>query len=391
MKKKILAFTPIFYPHMGGAERTVYELYSRLVRDHGYEVALVTINTDHAPSYEMIDGIHVYRIGKNYTNKLVKIAVLQVLFFWIYVQKFSFRGWRVLHVHYAFHLSLSALFFRYILQKKLIVSEYHFGTGADISSEKENPSLVNTICGMVYRAAALVLTISQDNKRFIHTVSKKDISVEVIKQGTDHIFFSPKYFNAQKKQELLYGKEYLLVTTSRISTRKNIEDMIRVVRIVKDRGISVRLMINGKVDRGNETYFAELKGLIHELALDDAVVFNGFVSDEDMRVLYACSDLFLLTSKYEGFGIANVEALASGTPVVTYDTGAAHDFIRDYDNGVVTANNDPIRMADIVEKILKDGELLPHMRHAARACVEKELNWATYAKENNIHITPLFN
>jgi len=366
---------------MGGAERTVYELYSRLIAVHGYDIALVTVNTEGAPAYELIDGIQVYRIGKNYQNKFLKILLLQFAFVALYIRKFSFRDWRVLHTHYAFHLAPVALFMRYVLRKKLVISEYHFGTGADIASEKENPAYANKICAMMYRAATKILTISQDNKQFIKRVSGRG-TAEVIKQGTDHTFFSPIYASEEKKKELLAGKEYLLVTTSRISTRKNIEDMIRAVRILKDRNIFVRLMINGKVDRGNEAYFAELKGLITELDIADAVVFNGFVSDEDMRVMYACSDLFLLTSKYEGFGIANVEALASGTPVITYDTGAARDFIIDNENGFVTENN-PQSVADAVSRILLDRSLHMHMRVEARACVEKELNWAIYAEHNH--------
>ena len=111
------------------------------------------------------------------------------------------------------------------------------------------------------------------------------------------------------------------------------------------------------------------------------MVFNGFVSDEDMRVIYACADLFLLTSKYEGFGIANTEALASGTPVITYDTGAAHDFIVDKENGVVV-DNTPDGVARAVAEIVRDPALLSRMRTAARACVDRELNWDAYAKEN---------
>lgn len=372
---------------MGGAERTVYELYSRLVRDHGYTVALVTLNTENAPRYELLDGIHVYRIGKPYKNKVIKILMLQVLFLGVYIRKFWFRRWNLLHLHYAFHLAPIALFFRYILRKKLVVSEYHFGTGADIASETENPSYVNKLCGLVYRAATRVLTISQDNKQFIARVSGKDIA-HVIKQGTDHTFFSPAYFDAEKRKEFLRGQDFLLVTTSRISTRKNIEDMIRVVRILSDQGIATRLFINGKVDRGNEGYFAELKSLIKELEIESHVVFNGFVSDEDMRVIYACSDLFLLTSKYEGFGIANVEALASGTPVITYDTGAARDFIVDNENGFVT-DNIPGSVAEHVARMLRDKELLQHMKKEARVCVEKELNWAAYAEKNHEYIKEL--
>ncbi|MBU1901172.1 glycosyltransferase family 4 protein [Patescibacteria group bacterium] len=387
-KRKILAFTPIFYPHMGGAERTVYELYTRLVRIYGYEIHLVTINTENAPSYELIEGIHVYRISKLYKNKFIKIICLQFSFLWLYIKNFINKGFKVLHVHYAFHLSPIVFVYKYIFRKKVIVSEYHFGTGADISTQEENPSYINNICGFVYNAADCILTISQDNKRFITSVSHKK-NIHVIKQGTDHVFFAPEHCSRENKNRLRQNKSFVLVTTSRISPRKNIEDMISVVDILKKNGLDVLLLINGKVDKGNDEYFVLLQEKLKECNLEGSVVFNGFVSDESLREIYACADLFVLTSKYEGFGIANVEALASGTPVVTYDTGAAKDFISDGQNGYVTQNT-PQDMAKIIQKVLENKEKLEYMSLQARYSVEKELNWDTYAKNNHDIIDKLF-
>ena len=79
MNKILLGFSPIFYPHMGGAERTVYELYSRLIKRHGYEIYLVTLNTENAPEYEILGGIEVYRIGRNYKSKVIKFLFLQLM------------------------------------------------------------------------------------------------------------------------------------------------------------------------------------------------------------------------------------------------------------------------------------------------------------------------
>ena len=93
--------------------------------------------------------------------------------------------------------------------------------------------------------------------------------------------------------------------------------MITAVSLLKKRGYRAVLVINGKVDKGNAEYDSRLHEQVEKLGLQDVVIFQGFVSDQDLRVIYASSDVFLLTSKYEGFGIANVEALGSGIPVVT--------------------------------------------------------------------------
>jgi glycosyltransferase involved in cell wall biosynthesis len=132
-----------------------------------------------------------------------------------------------------------------------------------------------------------------------------------------------------------------------------------------------------------------LKQLMIDKQLENNVYFKGFVPEEELRVVYACADLFLLTSKYEGFGIANVEAMGSGVPVITYDTGAARDFIVDGENGYVTENN-PESFSKQVLELLKNRELIIDMKIKARKCVEDELNWDHYADENNKLIVELW-
>ena len=375
---------------MGGAERTVYELYSRLVRDHGYTVFLVTINTEDAAKTEVLDGVHVYRVGRQMHNKYVKFFLLQ---WWVLIaylkgrRSFSFD---MIQVHYAFPASLAMFVLARLTGKPLVISEYHFGTGADIYSMDQNPSYVNRVCGWIYRRAAMILTISQDNKRFIHHVSGRD-DVTVLKQGTDHTFFSPTYRDEKVRERLLGAADVLLVTTSRISPRKNLEEMITAVSLLKKRGYRAVLVINGKVDKGNAEYDSRLREQVEKLGLQDVVIFQGFVSDQDLRVIYASSDVFLLTSKYEGFGIANVEALGSGIPVVTYDTGAAGDFITQWENGYVVPENTPESLAESLSQILSDPERLHAMKKHARACVEKELNWARYASEHGELFQTLLN
>ena len=388
MKKNILAFCPIFYPHMGGAERTVYELYTRLVKKYGWKVFLVTLNIENAPRYENVGGIEVFRVGRAYKNKVVKFIMFQVLFLCIYFRKFLFKKIDILHIHYGFPLSPVAILMKYFSRMKLVISEYHLATGADIYSYEQNPGYVNKIAGFVYKKADLVLTISQDNREFIKKFSGVD-KAEVIKQGTDHVFFSPKYFDENKRKELLADNDFVLVTTSRISHRKNIEDMIKAVKILSDNNIKVSLIINGKVDRGNNEYYNQLEKLISEFGIQDKVFFQGFVSDEELRTIYASSDVFLLTSKYEGFGIVNVEAMASGLPVITYDTGAARDFING-DNGMVADENTPQALVDKILPILKNSELLQKMKQEARKCVETELNWDRYAEENDKYLESLY-
>ena len=69
--KKILVFASYFLPHKGGAEKYIYELFRRLIKD-GYEVDIFTSNTENVSNFEKIEGLNVYRVpcyhilGKTY-------------------------------------------------------------------------------------------------------------------------------------------------------------------------------------------------------------------------------------------------------------------------------------------------------------------------------------
>lgn len=378
-KVKILAFTPIFYPHMGGAERTVYELYSRFFTHYDYEIDLVTINTENVGTTENLDGINIFRIGKQYKNKYVKFAILQILFLYFYVKNKK-KGYHVLHVHYAFPLCIAICLLKFFTKLKIVVSEYHFGTGSDITCYQQNPFYANYLSGYIYKIADKVLTISNDNKDFIKKFSDRNDTI-VIKQGTNHLFFHPNNCTQESKEKYRGVFDYCFVTTSRISKRKNLEDMIIAMSLLKMNGLNSVLYICGKPESGHEEYLNQLKTMVFDMGVEENIIFQGFVSDEELKIIYACADFFLLTSKYEGFGIANTEALASGTPVITYDTKAAKDFIIDFYNGFVIKSNTPQELADVVKKILEKS--IHDMSYNARECVEKELNWDLYAQTNH--------
>jgi len=378
--KKILAFSPAFLPHMGGVERATHELYRRFVSQYNVRVVLITPKLEESPDYEIVDGIEVYRFSVP-KNKLLKIILYQIKFLTLYVRNFKKDRFEILHLNYGFHLFLVSIIWKVILRKKLIVFEHHLGTGAEISDYRENPLLVNIVIGFVYRIADKIITISEPNKKFIKKFSGRD-DVIILKQGTDHKFFTPERFDIETYEKMKEGFDGVACTTSRISPRKNIEDQIRAIYYLKRENIRVKLYINGKIEKGFEGYLERLKNLIKKYDLEEFVKFNGFVSDEELAKIYACSDLFLLTSKFEGFCIANTEAMACGTPSISYKVGAAYNSIYNFENGYVVESNSPEEMAEIIAKIIRDKDLLKKMSKKSREIVEKELNWDIYAKNN---------
>jgi len=370
---RILSFSPIYYPHVGGAERTIYELFTRLANKK-YIIDLVTPNYG-GKKIEIHDGFTTFRVGKELKNRYLKFIFYQYEIYKKAINLIKKNKYDFIQIHFGFPTSLIALYLSKKFKIPLITSEYHLGTGMDIIKAEQNPFFVNPILKKVYNASSLILTISNEQKKFIHSVSGRNDSI-VIFQGTDHEYFSPKNYDATilKKFDC---KSFVFITVSRLSPRKNILDMIRAVKIVTQKFKHIKLLIVGKGEDAEK-----IKKLIHELNLENNVILTGFISDNKLKKLYATADLFLLTSKYEGFGIANCEALASGTPIITYDTTAALDYIEQGKTGFVTKHS----VKEFSEKILyllNNPKKLKEFSLNARKTIEKNYTWQIYANKHD--------
>lgn len=106
-----------------------------------------------------------------------------------------------------------------------------------------------------------------------------------------------------------------LLTVGTLEPRKNHVGLLRAFAQLRRRGAPHRLVIAGKRGWLYDPIFAT----VDELGLHDSVTFLNFFPEELLPTLYACADLFLLPSFYEGFGIPLLEAMGAGTPAIVAD------------------------------------------------------------------------
>ena len=154
IKIKILAISPTFYPVMGGAERTIYELYKRLPK-YGYHIDLVTPNLGGKEHEKICDGFEVYRVGRRLKCRPLKFIFYQL---WEYLkikELIKKKKYDLIHVSYG----LPSCFISYWAMKKLkiplVIGEYHLGTGMDIVSEKENPRFLKFLITWIYNLSLI--------------------------------------------------------------------------------------------------------------------------------------------------------------------------------------------------------------------------------------------
>ena len=146
-----------------------------------------------------------------------------------------------------------------------------------------------------------------------------------------------------------------VLTVSRLDVLdpyKGIEQVLAAVDSLKDRFPTLRYTIVGE---GSDR--ARLEGLAANMGLGERVEFLGSVDDATLRNVYAGSDLFILPSMREGFGIVYLEAMAHGVPVVGIDCAGTRDVIRDGFNGAMLAGEDRQAMVERLSALLRDAAL----------------------------------
>ncbi len=145
-----------------------------------------------------------------------------------------------------------------------------------------------------------------------------------------------------------------LLYVGRLVPRKNLETLIKAIYILKKDISDIRLLICGKGDTKYELY---LESLVNRYGLKNNIEFLGFVSDKKLTKIYSESDLFILPSLVEGFGMVLTEAMGYGLPIIATNIGGVNEVVRNNEEGILVEPRNPKDMANTISKLIKDKNL----------------------------------
>jgi len=143
-----------------------------------------------------------------------------------------------------------------------------------------------------------------------------------------------------------------------VKPHKNLERLIRAFGIVRSRGLDhLKLVLIGD----DISKYAALRRAVHDLQLHQYVRFLGHLPEETLAVMYRLAAVLVFPSLYEGFGLPPLEAMASGTPVVTSNVSSLPEVAGDA--AVLVDPYDPEAIADGIYRVLTDERLRRDMVH----------------------------
>ncbi|BDU08532.1 GDP-mannose-dependent alpha-(1-6)-phosphatidylinositol dimannoside mannosyltransferase [Nocardia cyriacigeorgica] len=195
-------------------------------------------------------------------------------------------------------------------------------------------------------------------------------NVELVPLGVDLELFSPRRADRGLRADLGVPGHPLLVHCGRLSVEKRVDRSIEAVAELRQSGVEARLVVAGDGPR-RDALHRRARALPPLPGGLPAVHFTGFIADRSMVAkLLATADVSLAPGPHETFGLAALEALAAGTPVVASRSSALADIVT-ADCGAV-ADDDPSAFADAVTEVLA---LPPAGRRAAARRRAEQFTW----------------
>jgi glycosyltransferase involved in cell wall biosynthesis len=171
--------------------------------------------------------------------------------------------------------------------------------------------------GSAARRSHRILTVSEASKRdILHYFPVHPEKITVIYNAIDERFaVPPPEEDVQRVAERYQLRDRFVLYVGNVKPHKNLERLIDAFHVLRQSpGLDdVKLVLIGdEISR-----YAALRRAVHRYNLHKFVRFLGFLSDETLAIVYRLARVFVFPSLYEGFGLPPLEAMASGTPVVT--------------------------------------------------------------------------
>jgi len=192
--------------------------------------------------------------------------------------------------------------------------------------------------------------------------------IKVIHNGIDCCGMNPPIDKAAKRKELGLSETCRVIgTAARLNSIKNIQMMLRVLKLVLEQVPDTCLVIAGQ---GEEE--KKLKALAFELGISEHVKFIGLRFD--LPEIYQLFEVFLLTSFSEGISVTLLESMASGVPSVVTDVGGNREVVVEGETGFMVPVDHDLLMRERVLALLCDGDLASLMVISAKVRVEREFS-----------------
>mgnify|MGYP000217930088 FL=1 len=357
----------VCYPTFGGSGVVATELGMALA-DKGHEVHFVTYNQPVRLDFISHD-LHFHEVLME-EYPLFQYQPYELALSTKLVEVVSKYNLEILHVHYAIPHAYAAYMAKMMLKEKgidiKVVTTLH---GTDITLVGSHPSY-KTAVEFSINNSDVVTSVSESLKQDTLRLFSITNAIKVVHNFIDTEKYDRESQNECQRIAVAKPEERILTHISNFRPVKRIEDVVKIFYNVQ-KDIPAKLLMVGE---GPEKRNAEL--LVKKLGIADSVIFLG--NSHEIAKILCYTDVFLLPSKSESFGLSALEAMAAETAIISTNTGGLPEVNVHGVTGYLSNLGDVKGMAKNAVSILKDDVILLRFKanakkHTKQFCLENIL------------------
>ena len=342
------------YPTYGGSGIVATELGMSLA-NKGYEVHFISSNL---PARLDITNPNIFFHKVNvqtyplFQYQPYDIALSSMIYRVVNLYKLD-----LLHAHYAIPYAYAAFTAKQMLKEEgkdiPLVTTLH---GTDITLVGQHPSYKHAVEFSINQSDTIT-SVSESLKKDTLQIFNIKKEIKVITNFIDNTEFDD--FNECSRRQFATDDEKILIHVSNLRPVKRIEDVLEIFKDV-EKHVKSKLIIIGEgpdMEKVNE-FLEENPHLISKIRLLGKV--------NDLYRILQLSDLFLLPSEQESFGLAALEAMAAQTPVISSNAGGIPEVNIQGETGYLAEIGNVKAMSNYAIKLLSDDQLLSEMKKKAK-------------------------
>lgn len=358
MKKLKIGIT--CYPTVGGSGVIATEL-GKLLAERGHEIHFITSSMPFRLN-RMVPNIFFHQVEVN-SYSVFQYAPYDIALASKMAEVIRKENLDILHVHYAIPHAVCAVLARDMSGQNVgIVTTLH---GTDISVLGYDSSLTGAIRYGIEKSD-IVTTVSHSLKEETQKLIQPNQTIETIHNFVDEREYVPNQSSEVKSYFNIEEDEKVVIHVSNFRKVKHVEDVVSSFAYIRKEMRSKLLLVGDGPEMNN------IIKQVQSLGLKEDVLFLG--KQDNVSELYAISDLKLLLSEKESFGLVLLEAMACGVPCIGTDIGGIPEVISHGENGFIAPLHDVEAVACYALKILTNDDLHKQMKTCAIETVTEKFH-----------------
>ena len=363
---------------VGGLGKHVHRLSTALA-DSGHTVHVVTRDHPDAPAEEVVDGVHVVRVGEYPPIVPFEELIPWVLQFNVGVLE---RATKILleeeidlvHAH-DWLVAYAAAAVKNLFDVPLVstVHATEYGRHQGYLPGPMNKLIHQIEWWLTYESRRTITCSRYMHDQIEEIFQLPPAKLDVISNGVDlDAVHKPEGVEEFRAEKLEPG-EKMIFFAGRLEYEKGVQTVLDALPLVNEE-VPVRFFVAGV-----GTHEQALRDHVERDGLDGHVEFLGFVPDEELAMYYAAADLAVVPSLYEPFGMVALETMAAGTPCIAADTGGLRELVVHDATGLRFSPGDPASLAGAILRLLTDARLDHRLTLDARRMLNDQFSWPSIA------------